>query len=243
MSSIALAPPEIKSYVESVGPGRGRPPRPSSCTRPTCPSKRIWYDGWRLVFASLLVEGQPLRFDEGLWLQRVACAACWTSWTLRPPFLYPHRSYAPDVVEAASVAYLSDASATYAKVASRFGFSWTAMWMWISTLSRLTEPAAVLAEATRLAPAAPSVELMPRVVPQDHVKGRSPERQAVLLRALQFLTALAVLARAQSVPSADPSPLRSYLVEVFLTNGRRALVTRPGWSPAIDVAHRGPPGR
>lgn len=243
MSSIALAPAEIKSYAQSIGPGRGRPPRPSSCARPTCPSTRIWYDGWRLVFVTLLLDGRPLRFDDGLWLQRVACAGCWTSWTLRPAFLYPHRSYAPDLAEAASVAYLSDATATYAKVAARFGCSWTAIWAWISSLSGLTEPAAVLAEAARLAAVAPSVELMPRVVPQDHVKSRSGERQAVLLRVLQFLTALAVLARAQSVPSADPSPLRSYLVVAFLTRGRRALVTRPGWSPAIDVAHRGPPRR
>lgn len=243
MSSIARASPEIKSYAASMGPGRGRPPRPSACTRSSCPSNRIWYDGWRLVFVTLLVEGQPLRLDDGLWLQRVACAGCWTSWTLRPAFLYPHRSYEPDVVEAASLSYLSDAKASYARVASQFGCSWTAIWAWMCTLSCLAEPAAVLAEATRLAPAAPSVELMPRVVPQDHVKGRSAERQAVLLRVLQLLTALTVLARAHSVPSADPSPLRSYLVVAFLTDGRRALVTRPGWSPAIDVAHRGPPRR
>jgi hypothetical protein len=95
------------------------------------------------VFVTLLLDGRPLRFDDGLWLQRVACAGCWTSWTLRPAFLYPHRSYAPDLVEAASLAYLGDARATYGKVASRFGCSWTAMWAWISTLSRLTEPAAV----------------------------------------------------------------------------------------------------
>ena len=243
MSSIALASPEIKSYAESIGPGRGRPPRPSACTRPTCPSKRIWYDGWRLVFVTLLVEGQPVRLDEGLWLQRVACASCWTSWTLRPAFLYPHRSYTPDVVEAASLAYLSAADATYAKVAARFACSWTAIWAWITSLSRFTDPAAVVGEAARLAPSAASVELMPRVVPQDHVKGRSAERQAALLRVLQLLTALIVLARAQSVPSADPSPLRSYLVVAFLASRRRALVTRAGWSPAIDVAHRGPPRR
>lgn len=103
MASIARAWPEIKSYAASMGPGRGRPPRPSACTRRGCPPDRIWYDGWRLVFVTVLVEGQPLRLDDGLWVQRVACAGCWTSWTVRPAFLYPHRSYAPDVVEAASV--------------------------------------------------------------------------------------------------------------------------------------------
>jgi len=243
VSSIALVSPEIKSYVDSIGPGKGRPPRPSSCLRPSCPSTWIWYDGWRRTYCTVLIEGRPSRFHEGLWLQRVACSVCWKSWTLRPAFVYPHRSYAPDVVEAASLWYLSEASATYATVSARFGCSWTSLWAWVSSLGRLMEPAAVLGEAARLAPLAPSVELMPRVVPEDHVKGRSPERQAVLLRVLQLLTALIVFARAQSVPSADPSPLRSYLVVAFLANRQRALVTRAGWSPAIDVAHRGPPRR
>jgi hypothetical protein len=191
----------------------------------------------------VVVEGGPHRFDEGLWLQRVACAVCWSSWTLRPAFVYPHRSYAPDVVEAACLSYLSDESATYAKVAARFGCSWTAVWGWISWLSRLVEPAEVLAEAVRFAPSAPSVELMPRAVPQDHPKGRSPERQWTLLQALQLLAALVVLGRAQSMPSIDPSPLRSYLVVSFLVFRRRALVSGVGWSPFIDVAHRGPPRR
>jgi hypothetical protein len=65
------------------------------------------------------------------------------------------------------------------------------------------------------------VELMPRAVPQDHAKGRSAERQEVLLQVLQLLAALVVLGRAQSVPSVDPSPLRSYLVVSFLVFRRR----------------------
>lgn len=243
MSSIALPWVEIKSYVESVGPQRGRPPRPRECARPACGSTRIWYDGWRLTYGTVLVEGGPHRFAEGLWLQRVACAVCWASWTLRPAFLYPHRSYAPDLVEAVCLSYLSDESATYAKVAAWFGCSWTAVWGWLSWLSRLMEPAAVLAEAVRQAPSSPNVELVPQVVPQDHAKGRSPERRAVLLRALQLLAALVVLSRAQGVPSADPSALRGFLVVSFLTFRRRALVSHAGWSPPIDVAHRGPPWR
>jgi len=243
VSSIALPWAEIKSYVESVGPHRGRPPRPRGCSEPACPSTKVWYDGWRLTYGTVLVEGKAFRFDEGVWLQRVACAVCWASWTLRPAFLYPHRTYAPDVVEAACLSYLSDESATYAKVAARFGCSWTAVWGWISWLARLEEPAAVLAEAVRMAPSAPSVELMPRTVPQDHPKGRSVERQSVLLQALQLLAALVVLGRAQSVPSADPSTLRGFLVVSFLVFRRRGLVSYAGWSPPIDVAHRGPPRR
>ena len=195
------------------------------------------------MYGTVLVEGGPHRFEEGLWLQRVACAVCWASWTLRPVFLYPHRSYAPDVVEAACLSYLSDESATYAKVAARFDCSWTALWGWISWLGQMVKPAAVLAEAVRLCPSAPNVELMPHAVPQDHPKGRSPERQSVLLQALQLLAALVVLGRAQGVPLADPSALRSFLVVSFLVFRRRALVSHAGWSPSIDVDHRGPPRR
>lgn len=195
------------------------------------------------MYVTVLVEGEAVRLAEGVWLQRVACSACWKSWTLRPRWLYPHRSYAPDVVEAASLSYLTEANATYAAVSTRYGCSWTAIWTWISALAGMEEPAALLAEAARLQPAAPTVELIPRAVPQSHPKGRSPERQSLLLRVLQFLAALVVLGRTHDVPSADPSPLRGHLVLAFLHRRDRALVTRPGWSPTIDVVHRGPPRR
>ena len=243
MSSFAPASPEIKSYVESVGPKLGRPPRPQSCVRPTCPSDWIWYDGWRLVYATVLVEGVPRRFDDGLWVQRVACSACFASWTLRPAFLSAGNSYAADVVEAACAAYLSEASATYAKTSARLGCSWTAVWGWVSWLGRLAEPAAVVAEAARVAPGGAGAELIPRAVPQDHAKGRSADRQAVLLKALQLLAALVVLGRAQTIPSTDPSPLRSYVLLSFPGSVDSAVRRFSKRSPATDVAHRGPPRR
>jgi hypothetical protein len=243
VSSIALSWADIKSYADSVGRRLDRPPRPERCIDPECQSKRVWYDGWRLTYPTVLVDGQPCRFDDGLWLQRVACAVCGASWTLRPGFLYPHRSYAPDVVEAACADYLGEAASTYDRVSARYGCSWTTVWGWVTWLGGLSEPGEVLGEAQRLAPSSPVVELMPRVVPQDHAKARSAERAGVLLRVLQLLAALVVLGRVQSVPSVDPSPLRVFLVISFLVYRRVALVRRAGWSPAIDVAHRGPPRR
>jgi hypothetical protein len=74
------------------------------------------------------------------------------------------------------------------------------------------------------------------------VKGRSPERQHVLLRALQFLVANLALARAQAIPPLDPSPLRWFLVGQFLLFRRKACVSRPGLSPTIEVVQRGPTG-
>jgi hypothetical protein len=240
MSSIALSWIEIKDYVESIGPGLDRPPRPVACLR--CKHDRIWYDGWRLVFCVILIDGTPFRFDNGLWVQRVACSWCWFSWTCRPSFLYPHRSFQPDLIEAAALSYLQNPAATYAQIAKRYGCSLTMIWEWLGWLSQLVDPAALMAEAVRLDSALPIAELIPHSVPQDHPKARSRKRQDFLLRALQVLIAVVIWARAQAVPPLDPSPLRWFLTGQFLLFRRKACVTRPGWSPAIEVVQRGPTG-
>ena len=240
MSSIALPWTDIRSYLKSIGPGLGRPPKADVC--PRCEHNRIWYDGWRLVFSIVLADGNPARFDDGLWLQRVACSLCWFSWTIYPPFLYPHRSFEPDLVEAAGLAYLKDPAATYAQTAKRYGCSVTALWEWIRWLSGLIDPGEIVAEAVRLDSSLPAAVLIPGSVPQDHPKGRSPGRQGVLLRALQVLVSIVTRARAQSLPPSDPSPLRWLLTGRFRLFRRKALVTRPGWSPPIEVVQRGPTG-
>jgi hypothetical protein len=240
MMSIALLWTEIKSYQESVGPEIGRPPRPTEC--PICKHGHIWYDGWRLIFCTTLVSGISFRFENGLLLQRVACARCWFSWTLWPPFIYPHRSYEPDLVEAACLAYLKDAEATYVRTAKRFGCSWTMLWKWIGWLAQLIPPAELVAEAARLDSSLPTAELISYCVPQNHEKARSAKRERNLLQALQVLVAIVMLARAQAEPPADPSPLRWFLTGQFRVSRRKALISGVGWSPAFDIAHRGPPG-
>jgi len=240
MSSIALLWIDIKLHVESIGPGRGRPPRPDAC--PLCEHGRIWYDGWRQIFSVILIDGTPARFDDGLWLQRVACSLCWFSWTCRPPFLYAHRSFEPDLIEAAVFAYLRNPAATYARTSQQYGCSLTALWGWIGWLSQLAGPGEIVAEAVRLDSSLPAADLIPRCVPQDHPKARSRERQGILLRALQVLVAILALGRAQVIPPADPSPLRWFLTSQFLVFRRKALATRPGWSPAFEVVQRGPTG-
>ncbi len=97
----------------------GRPPRPASCV--SCEGARIWFDGWRIVHPIVLDGGQRRRFDEGLPLQRVTCSACDQSWTLRPPWLYPQRTFEPDVAEAAAHAYLVGPGATYADTGEALG--------------------------------------------------------------------------------------------------------------------------
>ena len=240
MSSITLLWTDIKSHMQSIGPGRERPRRPGICLR--CEHDKVWYDGWRLIFSVVLIDGTAVRFDDGLWVQRVACSLCWFSWTCRPSFLYPHRSFEPDLIEAAALAYLKDPASTYARTSKRYGCSLTMLWGWIGWLSHLVEPGQIVAEAVRHDPSLPAAELIPNSVPQDHPKVRSPQRQDALLRAFQVLVAILTLARAQVVPPSDPSPLRWFLTDQFLVFRRKALVSRPGWSPAFEVVQRGPTG-
>lgn len=149
--SIARAWCEFKTYGERIGPGRGRPGRPAQCV--FCDGPRVWFNGWRVVWITLLVDGHPHRPGEGVGLQRVRCARreCRRSWTLRPAWLYPHRSLEPDVAEAAALTYLLDARATYTSVARMLGCAWVTVWRWVGWLARLGPPAVLLARAARLA--------------------------------------------------------------------------------------------
>lgn len=224
--------------MSSVGPWLGDVARPVAC--PACDARWIWFDGWRLVHAVVLVGGQPQRFDDGLWLRRAECSACRVSRTLWPPFVYPHRRYEPDVVEAAVFAYLSAPSATYRSVAKTVGCAPSTVWLWVAAVARLGETAAIVAEAMRHSAVAPIAPLVPRVVPATHRKAESASRYDVLLRAFQFLTALALLGRAMPHPPDDPSPLRGWLVERFRRLGViDGISPRP--SPASKHPIRGPP--
>jgi hypothetical protein len=184
--------------------------------------------------------GRAERVDEGVPLQRVACAACWTSWTLWPSFLHPARQFGPDVNESAALAYLSDAHATYVEVGSRYGCSWTSVWRWVGWLGRLAAPEEILAAILRTAGDSPALDFVPREVPQDHEKAYSPERAEILLRAYRTLVLIGLLARAMWVPPSDPSSLRWFLWT--RRQGPRGLQgQRETWSPAFHIDRRGPP--
>jgi hypothetical protein len=225
--SIALPWCDFKRYCEAMGPDRGRPPRPTQCV--FCDGVGVWFNGWRLVLITLLVEGQPHRPTEWLPMQRVRCArkTCRRSWTLRPPWLYPHRSLEPDVAEAAALMYLLDPAATYVSVASTFRCAWVTVWRWVSWLAALSTPAALLARAARLGVrGGADPGLLPRAVPAA-ARARSALRARLVHQAAQVLVALAGLHRAQPEPPADPSPLRWWLLAEFLAVRRVAHLTRP----------------
>jgi hypothetical protein len=206
-----------------------------------CGRARIWFDGWRIVHTIVLDDGQRLRFDDGLPVQRVKCKLCKGSWTLRPPWLYPHRSFEPDVAEEAALAYLVDPAGTYAHTAELFGCATSTVWRWVGWVAELDEPASVIAATARIDPGTPAADLIPREVPQSHPKARSVARGRSLLRALQLLVALVFFARAQVHPPDDPSALRFWLVARLLASGQVALLTRPGFSPWLENPARGPP--
>lgn len=182
-----------------------------------------------------------MRIDVAL--QRVACSDCWRSWSLWPGFLYPRRQFAPDVIEAAALAYLATPDATYVKVAARFGCSWTSVWRWVGWLGRLHAPEQLMAAVMCLQPSSPALDLVPRYVPQDHEKAYTAERAALLLSALRTVVLIALLCRTLSAPPADPSPLRWVLWVHFQAFPRPIGLSETARSPAIHIDHRGPPGR
>jgi hypothetical protein len=207
-----------------------------------CPGKRVWYDGWRHVFSVVLVEaGRAERVDEGVPLQRVACAACWTSWTLWPPFLYPARQFGPDVNEAAALAYLASAEATYVEVGTRYGCSWTSVWRWVGWLGGLVAPEEILAAIMGTAGDSPALHFVPRAVPQDHEKAYSSVRADILLRAYRTLVLICLLARAMCVPPSDPSSLRWFLWTCRPSLRGPTRHHDEARSPAFHIDRRGPP--
>lgn len=224
--SIALAWCDFKTYCEGTGPDRGRPARPAQCV--FCDGARVWFNGWRRVLITLLVDGQPHRPGDWVPVQRVRCARreCRRSWTLRPPWLYPHRSLEPDLAEAAALTYLLDPRATYVSVATAFGCAWITVWRWVAWIAALVAPAVLLARAARLdAGGGVAPRALPRAVAAA-ARARSAARARTVLQAAQVLVALALLHRAQPEPPGDPSPLRWWLVGEFLAVRRLALLTR-----------------
>lgn len=191
--------------------------------------------------AVILEDGKPCRSEDGLPLQRVVCSHCGLSWTLRPSFLYPQLSMQPDVAESAVLTYLSEPAATYKRVGESIGCSARAVWRWVGWVARFLEAARLLSEAELSTGGGQSVALIPREVPQDHEKAYSPERAEVLLRAFQGVVALIAWTRAQGTPPDDPSPLRFWLIERFLTFREVHYQVGVPQSPPLPVASRGPP--
>jgi hypothetical protein len=224
--SIALAWSECKTYGEEIGPGRAEPPQPERCL--FCDGDRVWRNGWRRVWPTLVVDGRPHRPADGIALRRVRCARreCRRSWTLRPPWLYPHRSLEPDVAEAAALAYVREPATSYAAVAAAFGCAWITVWRWVGWLADLVAPAALISAAARLGgTGGAEPALVPRAVPAA-ARARSSARATAVRTAAQVLASLAVVHRAQPEPPADPSPLRWWLLGEFLAFRHLALLTR-----------------
>lgn len=174
-------------------------------------------------------------------MQRVVCSQCSLSWTLRPSFLYPFVSLQPDVAESAALAYLSDANATYKQVGANIGCSARTVWRWVGWVARFLSAPELLSEAERSTGGGQSVTVVPKQVPQNHVKAYSRERERLLLRAFQGLAALVTWARGQVAPPDDPSPLRFWLITRFLTFREIHHQVGVPQSPPLPVEPRGPP--
>lgn len=228
MASILLDSIDFKTYLDRIGPGRGRPERPDRC--PFCSCRSVWFDGWRIVFCVVLCDGTPHHFDDGLPLQRVVCSNCHAAWTLRPGFLYPCLSFQLDVVEAAARAYLVDPEASYDEVAARFHCSPRSVWRWVGWLA-----SSVLLSSFNEALKARglSVEMLPCELPRRPGKARSTARAGTLLAASQVLGFLAMEGGAPTASDSAPRLLRQMLTG--------SLVAVPSSSPRSPSASTGPP--
>jgi hypothetical protein len=239
VNSIAINWLEINEYRRTIGPGKGGPARPSVC--PLCDGTVVWFNGWRVVFAIVLQHGLAYRFDDGLPVQRVKCAQCKKAWTLRPPWLYPRRQFQLDVVENATINYLQEPRSTHRGVARSVGCAASSVWRWVGECATVAEPAAIVADTTRMDPGTPVLQLIPKQVPQTHQKARSDSRAQVLLLCLQLLTSLGCWSRALPHPSLDPSPLRRYVWDRFLRLHQVMPLRGSSLSPRLQQRQRGPP--
>jgi transposase-like protein len=201
----------------------------------------VWFNGWRIVFAVLLAEGRTVRLDEGLPLQRVKCATCKVSWTIRPQFQHPRLTFQLDVAEAAALLYLARPDATYRAVAKEYRCAHATLWRWVARVAAAAAPAEVIAQTARIAPDTPAPSFVPHRVPEAHLKARSEERYAVLLLALQLLVALTLWSRAQLFPPDDPSPLRLWCGRRLPPRAPRRASRRPPFSPAMEHDDSDPP--
>lgn len=229
VTSIDPAGFDFKTHLEKRR-ALGHSCLPDEC--PFCGDPRVWRDGVRVVYSLVLIDGTVRRFDDGLEVQRAVCAACHRSWTLYPKPLYPHRSFEPAVVEAAALEYLSEASATYARVAEKYACAPRSVWRWVEWLASLW------ACVRSSLPATP-VQPLPHSVPQDHAKARSSVREQLLLSALRTLSALRAWARDRW--AADESPMCSWLYDQRRARGALHLQSAVQQSPPLPEASTGPP--
>ena len=141
-------------------------------------------------------------------IRRVRCEDCGRAPSLVPVFAATEARAAAVVVEEAAARYLAPPEATYRSVAAWLGTAHSTVHRWVTRLGGVAL-AALLGPLLRLRPDLDPLALLPKLVPDDERKARSPARLALLRTALQVLVAGRRCAEelARGVPGAPRSVL------------------------------------
>lgn len=120
-------------------------------------------------------------------IRRALCLDCGRAPSLVPAFAAPGFRVSDRVVEEAGARYLGPPDATYRRVAAWLGSAHSTVHRWLTRLGGLGI-ATLMGLLLRLRPDLDPLALLPKIVPAEERKARSPERRDLLRRALGVLT-------------------------------------------------------
>ncbi len=150
-------------------------------------------------------------------IRRARCADCGHAPSLVPAFAASALHATVVAVEEAAARYLGPPDATYRSVAAWLGSAHSTIHRWVTRLGGVALTALV-GFLLRLRPDLDPLALLPKMVPEEDRKARSPARIAVLRTALGALVAGRRCAEelSRGVPGARPSALAA-VREAFAT--------------------------
>jgi hypothetical protein len=121
-------------------------------------------------------------------IRRVLCVSCGRAPSIIPDFLASGLRALDVVVEEASARYLDEAAATYRAVAELAHVAHATVHRWLTRLGG-AGLAALIAALVGLRPTVDLVALLPKLVPGEERKARSPARTEILRNAQRALFA------------------------------------------------------
>ena len=120
-------------------------------------------------------------------IQRALCLDCGRAPSLVPAFAATGLRASDAVVEEAAARYLAPPDATYRRVAAWLGSAHSTVHRWVTRLGGVGL-ATLMGLLLRLRPDLDPLALLPKIVPSEERKARSPARMDLLRRALGVLT-------------------------------------------------------
>jgi hypothetical protein len=121
-------------------------------------------------------------------IRRVLCVSCGRAPSIVPDFLVPGLRAVDAVVETATARYLDEVTATYRAVAALARVAHATVHRWLTRVGSVSV-AVLMAALVGLRPTVDFVSLVPKLVPGEGRKARSPARREILRNAQRVLFA------------------------------------------------------